>query len=171
MRHLPLAVVLVAQFAVVAAVPARQVAARWTGTPILLETRPVDPYSILAGYYVTLDYEAEWPAKSLVEPGLAPGERVWLTVERAAPAWRAVSVTRDRPAAAPDRVAIRARWRDPNVEIDGAGRFYLPEARRGRVDAERLGNRRTGIVEMRVGRDGTPALLKFTIGDVVIDTG
>jgi uncharacterized membrane-anchored protein len=169
MRHLPIVLVLLVQTAIVASVPARQVAARISGTPITLRTRPVDPFSLLSGYYVTLAFEAEWPAEELVEKGLESEERVWLTVERAEPAWVAVSVTRNRPPAREGRVSLRARWIGPSLRIEGADRFYIAESRREEVERERLTSREQALVDMKVGRDGTPALLRLRVGPLLLD--
>jgi uncharacterized membrane-anchored protein len=58
-RHWRAGAVIVAQLAILAAIPLRQVRARLSGTTVTLETVPVDPYDVLSGYYVTLRYAAE----------------------------------------------------------------------------------------------------------------
>ena len=45
------------QVIIVAAVPARQIFTRLTGTTIRIITAPVDPYDFLSGYHVVLRYE------------------------------------------------------------------------------------------------------------------
>ena len=55
------ALALAAQTAILAAVPAKQIYTRLTGTLITIETAPVDPYSFLSGYHVILSYKISTP--------------------------------------------------------------------------------------------------------------
>lgn len=162
-------VVLTVQLAILVAVPARQALARLRGTTLTLRTVPVDPFDVLAGHYVTLAYEVERVPTRLAEPGLQPGDRVWVTVAQGQPAWTLVSVTRERPAPASGRASMRARWKwggpdQGQVELDGAGRLYVTEERGRALDARR-GGRRESLVDLRVGEDGTPAVLDLRAGD------
>ncbi len=52
---------LTVQAAILAAVPAKQIYTRLTGKTIFIKTAPVDPYSLLSGYYVVLNYEIARP--------------------------------------------------------------------------------------------------------------
>lgn len=158
-KYIRLAVVLVVQLAILVAIPARQVLARLRGTSLTLRTAPVDPFDVLAGHYVTLSYEVE--RGSARQPGLTEGERVWLTVSKAEPAWTLVSVTRDRPAPESGQVSIRARWqRSGGARIEDASRLYVTEEQGKAVDARR-GNRETALVDLRVDEDGTPAVVRL----------
>jgi uncharacterized membrane-anchored protein len=144
-----LGAVLAIQVAILALVPARQVRARISGTPITLETGPVDPFTPFAGHYIALRYRAEQPPERLVQAGLQDGETVWITAERAEPAWKPISIRRDRPRPAPDQVSIRATWSDwrtrtelpspgsgprGTATIPSAGRFYVAAARQKVLD-------------------------------------
>jgi hypothetical protein len=87
-------------------------------------------------------------------------------------AWMAASVTRHRPAGASGLVPIRARyrvgWRGAGrAELEGAGRFYLTEARGREVDAARRG-RPPAVVDLRVGEDGTPAIVGLRVASIVL---
>jgi len=170
-RHWPLAVVLVVQAGILAAMATRHVVARTWGTPVTLRTAPIDPYDFMSGYHLILQYEVEEPPREMVPPDLVEGDRVWLVVRRAEPAWELAGVTRRRPEPREDHVALEARWTmrswsqaGGRAEIDGAGRVYVPEARRER--AERLARDREerGLVDLRIGPDGTVAVLRLRVG-------
>ncbi len=168
-RWIRLAIVLTVQLAILAAVPARQVVARLRGTTVILRTAPVDPFDVLAGHYVTLSYEVERVPAHLAPGGLSAGDAVWLNVARGDPAWTLESVTRERPAPASGRASIRARWRwggaeGGTAELEGAGRFYVTEERGRELDARRWGRGRS-LVELRIGEDGTPAVVALRPGD------
>lgn len=151
------------QLAILVAVPARTMRARLSGALVTLRTAPIDPFDVLSGHYVTLAYEVEREGS---ERGghlcLRDGDEVWLTVERRDPAWALVDVTPVSPAPASGRVAIRARchtrWGPATLGIDGAQRFYVTEERGAALDARR--GREPFLVDLRVGADGTPALLR-----------
>ena len=162
-RHWPIAVVLLAQLGILGVVPARHVRARLTGVAVTLRTEPVDPYDILAGYYVTLDYQVEHEAARQMGTPPADGSVWWLVVRRADPAWEFVSVVRERPEPSADTVALKAKWRHRDFEIVGAGRLYVPETKRKEADRGRT----PALVDMKVGPDGTIALLRMRMGNEV----
>ena len=99
--HWKIAVVIAAQFAILAAIPVRTLRIRAEGTEVTLWTAPVDPFDVLSGYYVTLGYEAEQlPNDRDGFRGLSNADDLWITVRRDEPAWTPVGVTIERPAAA-----------------------------------------------------------------------
>lgn len=55
--HLFFAAAVLVQVLIVAGVPAQKVKARVTGRDVLLKVAPVDPYSIMSGYYMALNYD------------------------------------------------------------------------------------------------------------------
>lgn len=165
-RHLGIAVVLVSQVGILVSMPFRAVRARVAGTEIALETEPVDPFDPLSGYYVTLAYVAEHPQEGA--PPFRTNEALWVTVERAEPAWTPVSVTRQRPAPHADRVSVLSRWDGRRARIEGASRFFIPEDRRTEIEDLLNASGRRGIAHLRAGGDGTPALLRLRVGDTTI---
>ncbi len=80
-----------------------------TGTPIVLETRPIDPRSLFRGDYVRLNYTINNLPRSLpgADKKYARGERVYVLIRQGAPYWKAVSIHRNRPKLPPDHVVIK----------------------------------------------------------------
>jgi uncharacterized membrane-anchored protein len=160
-RWLPLTLVVAVQLVILALVPLRQVAARRTGTPVTLRTRPVDPYDVMSGYYVTLAYEVERPeGDESPPPGTEYDDPVYVIVAKDEPAWRFVGYAK-APIHTPDRLTLRARWQGYGAKLEGADRLYIPESRRHDVD-EALGDvDRRALVDVRVADDGTIAVLRL----------
>jgi uncharacterized membrane-anchored protein len=91
-----------------------------TGTPVLLETRPVDPRSLFRGDYVVLRYAISTLDTAL--PGMSDfGERtgpIYVTLRQDGEFWKAVSVHAARPEPASGDVVMR-----------GEIRYFMPKAR------------------------------------------
>jgi uncharacterized membrane-anchored protein len=165
----PLAAVVGIQLAILVVIPFRRVEARLRGTEITLRTVPVDPYDVLAGYYVTLRYEVEPTAADL---GGEPYS--WLTVVRSEPAWVGAGLfpAQRADASGADTVELRldprARARGESCLIPSACRFYIPEARRQQVaDAMRAAGGHA-LVDMRVDDEGNVALVRLRVGSLVL---
>jgi hypothetical protein len=62
-------------------------------------------------------------------------------------------------------VALPARWDGSRATIDGADRVYVPETHRARAEALQRENQQRGLVDLRVGSDGTVAVLRLRIGN------
>ncbi len=162
-KYRPLLLALGAQLLILALVPARSIIARTSGTEVTLRTMPVDPYDLLSGYYVTLAYEVERPEDAR-PPDVPAGTTVYVVVERDTPAWRFVRFTLDADAAGPDQVVLRGRARFGSVALDNARRLYIPEAQRHEVEDALDDVDRRALVDLRVGADGTIALLRLRVG-------
>jgi len=95
-----------------------------TGTPVLLETAPVDPRSLFRGDYVRLNYKISRLDLSKLggDKEFAAHDTAWVALEKAQRYWHAVAVYRHRPDAAPGRVIIKGevRW------ADGRGSAFAP---------------------------------------------
>lgn len=166
-RWWPLGIVLAVQVGVLSIVPARHLAARGFGTKITLRTRPFDPFDVLSGYYVDLRYEVEMAAAAALSEEqrekLREGSEVWVTLRRAEPAWEFFSVSLERPTLRnrDDFVAVPAAHDGISMlRFVGARRLYVPETQRSEAEQVR-GN---ALVDARVGRDGTIALLRMRVG-------
>ncbi len=164
-KHAPFIAALALQLLILVAIPMKKVIARASGTRIVLKTRPVDPYNIMSGYYVTLSYEVEQPEKP--EEQLRKRKHnapAWVVVEPGQPAWRLVKVMNRKPEELPaDQVAIRAKWRGSRLRLQGAGRLYIPEDERKDVERLMRERGREGLVHMAISEDGEAAVIKLDI--------
>jgi uncharacterized membrane-anchored protein len=85
---------------------------QWTlakGTPIVLETRPIDPRSLFRGDYVRLGYTIGCldPAALEGDDEFQVHDRVHVLLRRDEPYWQPVSLHREPPVVADGHVAIK----------------------------------------------------------------
>jgi uncharacterized membrane-anchored protein len=109
------------------------------GTPITLETRPVDPRDLLRGDFVILNYKiSNLPLTLFSVPppsGFSPGQRVYVALEPRGEFYDAVSASTNKFALGPGQIMlhgkVQTRWNGPgssNVRIEyGLERFYVRE--------------------------------------------
>ncbi|MBO0720630.1 MAG: GDYXXLXY domain-containing protein [Blastocatellia bacterium] len=160
-----------AQLLILAAVPAQKIYTRSTGRSVTLKMRPIDPYSVLSGYYVTLHYEISDPSQ-FANPGdsYISGERIYAILERQNDGvWRPVSLSKSRPTNLPDnRIAIRGRYTYAFIEY-GIEEFFIPEDKRAEIEQGLRKNLDQARVEIKVDSKGDAALARLLIGDHVYD--
>ena len=197
-RRLRLAAVIAVQVAILAAIPSRQLLARLRGREITLRTAPVDPFSPFRGYYMTLAYEVERPVAGRFPEGMRPGAPVYVVVEQGEPAWSQASIVRERPAPAPGRAVLRAKWKwgspssaQPSdlrwmrVDLESAGKFFLPEekaraleqamaaewkrVRELPVEEREAAQQTRMLVDLRADDAGNLALVRLRFGDLSIE--
>lgn len=145
-----------------------------TGQPVMLETAPVDPWSLLRGQYVRLSYKISMLREGEVTFSGAPyrdGQRIWVTLRKGDPYWKAVSVSDRRPATATGEVAVlgTVQWMswsgEPSGESStrrpaevsvryGIEQFYVPEGEGRELESGRA----SLSVEVRVDSLGRAAL-------------
>jgi uncharacterized membrane-anchored protein len=159
-----------AQFLMLAAVPAQKIYTRATGRSVTLKIRPVDPYNILSGYYVTLNYEIANPRSFVNSDDDYNSERVYAVLERRADGvWHPVSLSKSRPANLPEnRIAIRGRYTYSSIEY-GIEEFFIPEDKRAEIEQGLSKNRDQAHVEVKVDSEGNAALVRLMVGDQVYD--
>jgi uncharacterized membrane-anchored protein len=159
-----------AQFLILAAVPAQKIYTRATGRSVMLKIRLVDPYNVLSGYYVTLNYEIANPGAFANSDGAYNGERVYAILERRADGvWHPVSLSKSYPANLPEnRIAIRGRHSYSRIEY-GIDEFFIPEDKRAEIEEGLRKNHDQARVEINVDSKGDAALVRLLIGDRVYD--
>jgi len=170
-RHaLYFALAVAAQFLILAAVPAQKIYTRATGRSVTLKIRPVDPYNVLSGYYVTLNYEIANPPSFANSYDGNRGERVYAILKRRADGeWGPVSLSKSYPANLPEnRIAIRGSYSYSRIEY-GIEEFFIPEDKRAEIEQGLLINRDQARVEIKVDSQGNAALVRLLIGDRVYD--
>ena len=184
-----LAAPLLLQTALILAVPSQQVYTHLTGQTVILETRPVDPYDMLRGYYQTLSYQISDRATLESLPGW---DEVASSVENsnsnsqtfyvimAAPdkpnttkpptPWQPVAIRRDRPTDLDsNRVAIEGEYLNQWQIVYGLETYYMPEDERKKINEQILEAQReeeTFVVEVKVARSGNSVPVSLWVRDI-----
>jgi uncharacterized membrane-anchored protein len=160
-------VAVAAQLFILAAVPAQKIHARVTGKTILLKTAPVDPYSIMSGYYVTLGYEISNPKVSTEWKKWPVDKQVWVIL-KADPngIWDTVSVHDKRPSVPDDCIAIKGKISSWRIEY-GIESYFIPEDARDKIEQDFRNNSREAKAEVKVDSSGNAAITKVIIQDRV----
>jgi uncharacterized membrane-anchored protein len=161
----------VVQVLIVAAVPARKVFTLATGKTVVLKVQPVDPYSVLSGYYVTLAFDISrldaFP-NARTGPEFPYGASCYAVVEKGDDGtWKPVSLERELPGNLPEnRAALLGKVHGGQIRY-GIEEFYIPETQRENI-ADDLGkNQDKARVEVKVDRSGHAALVQLRIEDRV----
>jgi uncharacterized membrane-anchored protein len=166
-----LAVVL--QVGILVGVPARKAVVRWTGRTIYLPIRPVDPYSMLSGYYASLGYEISNPwtdGEKIAE--FRKGTDVYVVLEPGSDnLWHPARYSWDRPpdSVSSNQVLLKGKhtgWQ--RIEY-GIEEFYLPETRRGELDKLLRDRTIVPFAEVKVDRNGNAALVSLRAGKATFE--
>ncbi|NLI77805.1 MAG: GDYXXLXY domain-containing protein [Candidatus Riflebacteria bacterium] len=153
------------QLVILLLVPLPKLTARLTGTPVILKVVPVDPYSIMSGYYMTLGFEISQTGR--FPPGtdarFSNGETVYAVVKPGPEGCaRPLFLARKKPDTLADgEVAIKGRMEHGSRVVYGIERFYIPEARRHEIDKAMREKPDANRVEILVGPDGTAILQRL----------
>ncbi|MBW4564043.1 MAG: GDYXXLXY domain-containing protein [Mojavia pulchra JT2-VF2] len=145
---------LLIQAGLILAIPAQSVYTVVTGKTAILQTLPVDPYDLLRGYSVTLNYEVSrlstlkklpgWTDLVKQHPGtnkeydpLAPGTIVYVILEAQKSsngipqAWKPVRVSGQLPNSLPaNQLALKGLYTRDNSITYGLETYYIPEDQR-----------------------------------------
>lgn len=158
------------QVLILVVVPMQQVRSLVTGRTIELAVEPVDPYNIMKGYFVTLNYRICRPDRiSSHTPRLDVGQTVYTVVEEGADGlWLPVSIQTSPPWGLSDRrIFLQGRnigWRGISYGIE---EYSIPEAKRGEVDQALRKHVDKARVRVKVDADGNAALESLIINGVV----
>jgi uncharacterized membrane-anchored protein len=141
-----IAIVALAQTAVLAYMVTDRVRLLSSGREITLPIVPVDPRDLFRGEYVSLGYDIGRVPVSLLE-GPAPGanDAFYVVIEKQADgAWKPVKASRAFPKeTSPDRVVLKGRavftapWRAPNTVQQvryGIESYFVPEGEGKRLE-------------------------------------
>ena len=167
-------VAVVIQILILVAVPARKVFTRATGKTVVLKVQPVDPYSILSGYYATLRFDIsrvhDFPNATGMFQELSDGAWFYAIVEKGDDGtWKPISLEHELPANLPDnRAALLGRINHGAISY-GIEEFYIPEAQRDRIAEDLSRNVDKARVEVKVDRSGHAALERLRIEDRVYE--
>ena len=166
-------VAVVIQILILVAVPARKVFTMATGKTVVLKVQPVDPYSILSGYYATLGFDISrvdaFPNAGMFR-GVSDGAWFYAIVEKGDDGtWKPISLEHELPANLPDnRAALLGRINHGAIRY-GIEEFYIPEAQRHRIAEDLSRNVDKARVEIKVDRSGHAALERLRIEDRIYE--
>lgn len=159
----------VIQTLILIAVPARKVFTRATGKTVVLKVQPVDPYSVLSGYYATLGFDIS-RVDAFPNAQVFPDGRIYAVVARGDDGtWKPALLESHLPNNLPDnRVAILGQLRGGLITY-GIEEFYIPEAQRESIAEDLRQNQDKARVEVKVDRSGHAALERLIIEDRVYE--
>lgn len=181
------AVPLVLQTALILAVPAQAVYTHLTGTTVILETRPIDPYDLMRGYYQTLSYKISDPNTLKKLPGweevpqannYAPHSQTFYVVmakpenpqsTKPPTPWQPVRISRDLPQdLAQNQVAIQGQYISEWQILYGLETYYMPEKQRVQINSE-IGEAQREpqafVVETKVSKSGKAVPVSLWVRD------
>jgi uncharacterized membrane-anchored protein len=167
-------VAVVIQILILVAVPARKVFTIATGKTVVLKVQPIDPYSILSGYYATLGFDISrleaFPNAKGKFQGFSNGAWFYAIVEKGDDGiWKPISLEHELPANLPDnRAALLGRINHGTIRY-GIEEFYIPEAQRHLITEDLSRNVDKARVEIKVDRSGHAALERLRIEDRIYE--
>lgn len=145
-----------------------------TGTPIVLQTEPVDPWDPFRGEYVRLNYtisRADITGPASNGGPFKAGQQVWVVLRPEDGLWQFVSVHATRPTVPSGQVALKATVVNDPWYINGVAaparleygieQFYVPEGEGRKL--EQAGGKRKLTVEVLVDSFGRAALHKVFV--------
>ena len=158
------------QVLILVGVPARKAVTLATGKSTVLKVQPVDPYSILSGYYVTLAFEISRIEDFPNARGFSNGDRCYAVIEEGEDGtWKPVSLERELPTNLPDnRAALLGRVKYLRIEY-GIEELFIPETKRGAIADDLRANQDKARVDVKVDSSGHAALERLRIEDRVYE--
>jgi uncharacterized membrane-anchored protein len=137
MRKRPLLFVsaVLVQVLIAAAVPARRIYTRLTGTTIMIRTAPVDPYDFLSGYHVVLSYEiSSVSGGDSIDYKTGAGTVYVVLQKDPEGVWNRTSIALQPPKDLPEgAVFMKGRLSGSRI-VYGIEHYYIPEEKRGQIE-------------------------------------
>ena len=158
------------QILILVGVPARKAITLATGKSAVLQVQPVDPYSILSGYYVTFNFKISRVDAFANAPEFSEGDRCYAVIEAGEDGiWKPVSLERQLPSNLPDnRAALIGRINYRTIKY-GIEDFYIPETKLAAIADDLRKNQDKALVEIKVDSSGNAALERLRIEDRVYE--
>lgn len=171
------------------AVPARDAHTVMTGTPVVLQTAPVDPYDFLRGYYQTLSYEIsqqevleQLPGGDELFNSLTPHSGnsfdFYVILEEPSEAanpgepprpWTPVAVSSEPPENLPtNQIALQGQVRNWQI-LYGLERYYMPEDQRNDINEHirqiQMSEPESFVVQVKVSDRAHAVPIRLWVGD------
>ncbi len=180
---------LLLQGLLILAVPARDAHTVMTGTPVVLQTAPVDPYDFLRGYYQTLSYQI---SRREVLQELPGGDDVFHSPNGYSPQpfdfyvileepsevanpgepprpWTPVAVSSEPPENLPaTQIALQGQARNWQI-LYGLERYYMPEDQRNEINNHirqiQVDEPEAFVVQIKVSNGAHAVPISLWVGD------
>lgn len=147
------------------------------GTPVVLETEPIDPRSLFRGDYVRLNYAiGNLYRTDLEEEGLGTDDfsrrdPIYVMLRQGEKFWEPVSVHREMPSHGPDTVVIRGevQWSGGGDGINiryGIENYFVPEGEG--MALERPADGEEVTIMVAVDEAGASAIKAVLLNDEVL---
>lgn len=161
-------IAVVLQVLILGAVPAGKIYTRYTGKTVILKTAPYDPYTIMSGYYVTLDHEISHPKISDEWRNWPKGQPVWVVLKKGnGEIWNAASVQNSRPESVPENCVVIKGEKKHHRIVYGIESYFIPEDARDNVERDLRENSDHAKIEVKIDSFGRAALVSLLIQDRV----
>jgi uncharacterized membrane-anchored protein len=149
--------------------PAQRAYTYLTGTPATLKTVPVDPYDLLRGYSVTLNYDISRPqvmpgfplSSAANKPeaayqGLHEGQTVFVTLQKPSgnTAWTVVRYQSECPKNLPaNQLVLQGTFHNNRIRY-GIETYYVPEEKIEEVNKALRDHPKDALVDVRIDSTG-----------------
>ncbi|MEO1427575.1 MAG: GDYXXLXY domain-containing protein [Cyanobacteria bacterium J06633_8] len=150
-------------------IPAQSAYTYFTGRTVILQTVPVDPYSLLTGYYQILNYDISTRSTLEKLPGskdiLKDGKSFYVilqevksTKEEIPKAWKPVGLSSKNPDSLPEnQVALKGNYKYGRVKY-GLEQYNMPEDQRNQIN-KNISQARRSVTE----RDKQPIVVEIKV--------
>jgi uncharacterized membrane-anchored protein len=169
------------QALLILAVPAQAFYTQVNGRSLVLQTAPVDPYSLFQGYSVTLYYDISNPQNLEKLPGWndlpQDADRpFYLTFQaptnpttQPPTAWKPIAVSQKHPKLEANQIALQGRDRYGRITY-GLETYFMPEDQRDAInqsirDAQGESDKPAFVVEVKVGAGGNAIPIALWLKD------
>lgn len=138
---------LLIQAGLLLAIPAQSIQTYLTGKTVILQTVPVDPYNILTGYYVILNYDISTQAALEKLPdskeSLKSNSDFYVILQEEKTTgkeipkpWKPVGLSKKLPRSLPsNQVALKGYYRNGNIKY-GLEKYNIPEDQRNKINQD-----------------------------------
>lgn len=171
--HLVFVLAVLVQLGIVIYPSAQKIAIRSVPENVItLRTKPVDPYDVMRGYYMTLNFEISEPPGFTHDEGRV-GETVYTVLERGDDeVWNAVSTSYAMPALKQGQRIIKGwvaqrSWR--GLIMYGIEKYFVPETMGEEIEQKIRDRRQQILVDVAVDEHGDGAVLRLHVGDAVYE--
>ncbi len=181
------------QVVMICSIPAQAIYTHLTGSKVVLQTVPVDPYDLLRGYSQTLRYDISrldtiktlsgWETvvrqtQEENDPLPPRGTTLYVILQAPKPAkkgnpprpWSAIAVRHERPVSLDaQQVAIKGELNFPWINY-GLERYYFPEEQRGEMNQkinqlqQNNNQEQSFLVEVKVDEGGNAVPVSLWLG-------